>query len=88
MSRSAFSERFKALVGTTPILYLTQHRMALAAQQLEATTRSLQQIAEDAGYESDKVFARAFRRWAGITPTAYLRRESSRRKSLMEDQAL
>ena len=88
MSRSAFSERFKALVGTTPILYLTQHRMALAAQQLEAATRSLQQIAEDAGYESDKVFARAFRRWAGVTPTAYLRREASRRKSLIEGQAL
>lgn len=82
MSRSLFSERFKALVGATPISYLTAHRMALAAEKLEAGTLHLAQIAQDAGYESDKVFARAFRRWCGVTPTAYLRREAQQRKAL------
>lgn len=79
MSRSSFSERFKELVGDTPINYLSAHRMALAAEQLESSARPLQQIAEAAGYESDKVFARAFRRWSGLTPRAYLRRETEKR---------
>lgn len=80
MSRSRFSDRFKALVGQTPIHYLTAHRMALAAEQLEAGHLPLARIAEQAGYESDKVFARAFRRWAGLAPRAWVRREAARRE--------
>jgi AraC-like DNA-binding protein len=82
MSRSRFSARFKELVGTSPIVYLTQHRMALAAEQLEARRHKLAQIAEQAGYESEKVFARAFRRWSGLTPSAYLRREAEQNRTL------
>lgn len=79
MSRSRFSERFRQQVGATPIGYLTAHRMALAAEQLEAGGQPLARIAEQAGYDSDKVFARAFRRWSGLTPTAWLKREQQRR---------
>ncbi|MBO9514646.1 MAG: AraC family transcriptional regulator [Variovorax sp.] len=87
MSRSAFCERFKALVGQTPIGYLTAHRMALAAEQLEAGVLRPADIAEQAGYESEKVFARAFRRWSGLTPSAYLRRERERRKRVLTFEA-
>lgn len=88
MSRSRFSARFKELVGASPIVYLTQHRMALAAEQLEARSQRLEQIAEQAGYESEKVFARAFRRWSGLTPSAYLRREAEHNQTLAALQAL
>ena len=87
MSRSRFCARFKTLVGETPIGYLTAHRMALAAEQLEAGLLPPVRIAEQAGYESEKVFARTFRRWSGLTPSAYLRRERERRKQLLEIQA-
>ncbi|WP_066270326.1 AraC family transcriptional regulator [Hydrogenophaga palleronii] len=84
MSRSRFSDRFKTLVGDTPMGYLGGHRMALAAEQLEAGHLPLAQVAQDAGYESDKVFARAFRRWSGLSPTAYARQEAARRAAMTE----
>jgi AraC-like DNA-binding protein len=79
MSRSRFSDTFKSLVGDTPMGYLTTHRMALAAGQLEAGQLAVAQIAAQAGYESDKVFARAFRRWSGQTPAAYVRSQAQQR---------
>ena len=86
MSRSRFSDRFKALVGDTPMGYLGNHRMALAAEQLEAGHLPLAQVAQGAGYESDKVFARAFRRWSGLPPTAYAKREVARRAAMTDPQ--
>lgn len=82
MSRSRFSERFKNLVGDTPMGYLNTHRMALAAEQLEGGRVPMAQVAQEAGYESDKVFARAFRRWSGLSPTAYAKRELAQRAAI------
>ena len=33
----------------------------------------LVQVAENCGYESERVFARAFKRWCGLPPRAYQR---------------
>lgn len=79
MSRSRFAEKFKALVGDSPMAYLQQQRMAHAAQQLESGL-PLAQIAEDCGYESERVFARAFKRWCGLPPRAYQRSAQALRK--------
>jgi transcriptional regulator GlxA family with amidase domain len=82
LSRTRFSERFRELVGATPIGYLTAHRMALAAEALESGALPLARIAERAGYDSTKVFARAFRRWSGAAPSLWARREKEGRESL------
>ena len=78
MSRSAFSERFTALVGLPPMRYLTVWRLQLAQQKLLAGSQSVAQIAYDVGYEAQEAFTRAFRREFALPPAAW-RRESRRR---------
>ena len=77
VSRTVFSERFRRCLGTTPMEYLGALRMALAAERLCHGRRSLAQVAASVGYDSDKAFARAFRRWAGETPAVYVRRRTN-----------
>jgi AraC-like DNA-binding protein len=74
MSRSRFSARFRELVGESPMSYLTSRRMERAAERLRQGQVRLTDLAEQTGYGSDKVFARAFRRWAGMPPSEYPRR--------------
>ncbi len=75
LSRTIFSERFRALVGVTPMHYLGSYRMTLAAEKLKNRQLSLHQVAEAVGYASDKAFSRAFQRWTGMTPSAYARQQ-------------
>ncbi|MBC8640599.1 AraC family transcriptional regulator [Caballeronia sp. EK] len=73
MSRSRFSARFAELVGETPIGHLTAYRMHLASCKLADRKLKLIEIAESVGYSSEKAFARAFHRWAGMPPKRYAR---------------
>ncbi|MDM0116551.1 AraC family transcriptional regulator [Variovorax sp. J22R133] len=74
-SRSVLAERFQLLVGTSPMQYLTQWRMLLAANLLTRSTAPLSRIAEDVGYQTDSAFSRAFRREYGAPPAAWRRRQ-------------
>lgn len=72
MSRSNFCGRFRVLVGTPPLKYLTQVRMNLAAIALTRDAhRSLSDIATNAGYDSESSFGRVFKRHHGVSPGAY-----------------
>ena len=42
-----------------------------AVKLLLQTTKPVKQIAAAVGFDSEKSFARAFREWAGVTPSAY-----------------
>lgn len=77
MSRTAFAQRFRALVGQTPVSYLATWRMQKAAYLLEMGTLSIAQIAERVGYASELAFAKAFRRVIGLPPGTYARRHSA-----------
>jgi len=72
-SRSVLAERFQHLVGTSPMQYLTQWRMLLAANLLRRSNASLARIAEDVGYQTDTAFSRAFRREYGAPPASWRR---------------
>jgi AraC-like DNA-binding protein len=73
MSRSAFSARFKRLVGTGPLDYLLRWRMQLASKALRRSTESVSSIAFSLGYESESAFANAFKRVIGKAPKRYQR---------------
>ena len=77
-SRSVLAERFQHLVGSSPIQYLTQWRMLLAANLLSGSNAPLARIAEDVGYQTDTAFSRAFRREYGTPPAAWRRRHTAR----------
>jgi AraC-like DNA-binding protein len=68
LSRSVFADRFTHYVGIAPMHYLGHWRLQLAARQLERTSISIAQVAEDAGYESEAAFNRAFKKMMGAPP--------------------
>jgi AraC-like DNA-binding protein len=68
MSRAAFARRFSALVGSGPLAYLTEWRMALARERLRDTDDRLAAVARSLGYESEFAFAAAFKRHHGVAP--------------------
>ena len=77
-SRSVLAERFQQLVGSSPMQYLTQWRMVLAANLLSRSNAPLARIAEDVGYQTDTAFSRAFRREYGQPPAAWRRSRGTR----------
>jgi AraC-like DNA-binding protein len=74
MSRSRFAERFQELVGKTPLDYVTQWRMYLAAGRLSEGRLGMADLARLAGYASEVAFSKAFKRWTGRSPSEYRRR--------------
>ena len=75
-SRSVLAERFQKLMGVSPMQYLTQWRMVMAASLLRRSGAQLTHIAQDVGYQADTAFIRAFRRQYGQSPAAWRRAQA------------
>jgi AraC-like DNA-binding protein len=71
VSRSLLDERFRSVLGRSPIRYLTEWRMHLADDLLATTQMSVANIARRVGYESEEAFSRAFKRERGAAPSAW-----------------
>src|SRR6266568_9646507 len=74
LSRSAFTSRFRQLVGEPPMRYATRVRLAHAAGLLHTTQASLVEIARRTGYDNEFSLSKAFKRAYGIAPGSYRRR--------------
>jgi AraC-like DNA-binding protein len=72
MSRSAFSKKFKSLVGLAPLDYLLRWRMRLARNALRRGS-TVATVASEVGYSSESAFGHAFKRIYGIAPRRYWR---------------
>ncbi len=71
LSRSVLAERFRHYLSDTPMGYLTRWRLQLAAQLLSSTSKSVAEVADDVGYESEPSFNRAFKREFGVPPARF-----------------
>ncbi len=72
MSRSAFADRCRKLVGETPLDHLTRWRMVRAAAMLrERRPIKMAAIANAVGYESESSFGKVFKRVMNVSPGGY-----------------
>jgi len=70
-SRSVLAERFRRIVGLSPIDYLRNWRMALAKDALRSGRADIADVAFDCGYRSVSAFSTAFARTIGCPPGKY-----------------
>jgi len=78
LSRSALADRFVEIIGVPPMQYLANWRMQVAAQELLNSNKSILQIADEVGYESEASLTRAFKRCMGVPPATWRRQRTNR----------
>ncbi|HLP03395.1 MAG TPA: GyrI-like domain-containing protein, partial [Opitutaceae bacterium] len=69
LSPCHFHRIFRAMVGEPLGQYVQRVRLETAAVQLQTSTRTVLEIALDAGYESAAAFSRAFEQRFGVAPS-------------------
>jgi AraC-like DNA-binding protein len=75
MSASHLQRLFKQATGQTFNRYLQNIRIEKSRELLKTTTKSVQQIANQVGYQDMKHFHALFRKITGMTPRAYRKTE-------------
>jgi AraC-like DNA-binding protein len=86
LSRSALHERFAEMIGQSPMQYLANWRMQVAAGLLRSTSATVASVAVDVGYDSEAAFARAFKRLVGTPPAAWRRQAAPRAETASKDE--
>lgn len=71
VSRSLLDERFRRLLGRSPIRYLADWRMHIAEELLASTDQPIAAVGRRVGYDAEEAFSRAFRRSRGTSPGAW-----------------
>jgi AraC-like DNA-binding protein len=71
VSRSSLDERFRQVLGRSPISYLNAWRMRIAEDLLTSSDATLSSIAHRIGYDSKEAFSRAFKRGHGCAPSIW-----------------
>lgn len=78
ISRYRLSHVFSEKIGQSFPNYLASIRLAYARTMLLETERSVTEIGEEAGFESQRTFYRMFRQHYGMSPLEYRRNMSGR----------
>jgi transcriptional regulator GlxA family with amidase domain len=69
-----FIRRFKFATGHAPGIYLQSLRISIAKELLEGSDLPVSLVSERIGYTDIAFFRRLFKRYTGLTPTAYRER--------------
>jgi AraC-like DNA-binding protein len=80
-SESNLYASFKAQLGTSPIAYLNDYRLSLAANLLEESDARIGEIADSVGIEDSLYFSRLFKRTYGTSPIEYRKMHSKKSDS-------
>ncbi len=80
LSQVYLSKIFKEEIGTSPINYLIQKRLARAKELLEKTDLSIHAIAQQVGYADMYHFSKLFKKYYGFPPSKCLRPTSKKQK--------
>jgi AraC-like DNA-binding protein len=75
MSRTALVEQFRTKLSVSPMRYVREWRLHLAAQELRGSRKPITRIAEDAGYGTEAAFNRAFAKTYGAPPAKWRSRQ-------------
>ena len=73
MSRAALARRFNELVGEPPMAFLTEWRLAMAADLLLEPDATIGSVAHQVGYGSSFALSSAFKRVRGVSPQEHRR---------------
>src|SRR5262245_13610764 len=73
LSRTRLAERFRHFLGESPMAYLGQWRLKMAAEILQSSEDSVAQVAEAVGYGSEASFNRAVKREFACPPAQFRR---------------
>lgn len=71
VSRQHLCLLFRNILGMRPMEYTARRRIQAAKELLTGTPMSVESIAEEVGFGSESYFCKQFRRYEGITPTAF-----------------
>lgn len=71
ISKTEVLRCFKAIMGLSPISYLNSYRLQRAAHMLINTEKSIQEIAEDCGFDDNSYFSKLFKKKYHVTPHDY-----------------
>ncbi len=76
MSKRTLTRRMRH-AGTTVQKELDAIRRSRAEYALRHRTHPIREIAASVGYADPTVFSRAFKRWTGVSPSVYRRRDGA-----------
>ena len=74
VSRATLARRFTESVGQPPMAYLTEWRLALAAELLREPEATITAVARRVGYATPFALSAAFKRVHGLSPAEHRRR--------------
>jgi transcriptional regulator GlxA family with amidase domain len=78
LGERTFMRRFKKATGDSPLEYLQRLRIEVARKLLETTAGSVEEITTRTGYADISSFRKLFKRYTGLSPSAYRKRFACR----------